>query len=143
VPAPIISTQYGFSGSTAGYHTLAGMLPGARYKVTFGGGLVQVAQNAYGNSGASAARVVRFRVADLIPTATATPHPPPPRTPTPRPTATKPPTARPTPPRPPTPPPTASRTATPRATATRTPTPRPTPSRTPTPRPTATRTAVK
>jgi hypothetical protein len=134
VPAPITSTQYGFSGSTAGFHTLAGMIPGARYKVAFGGGLVQVAQNASGNFSASPAGVVRFRIADLTPTPT------PSRTTTPRPTSTKTPTPRPTPTRTPTPRPTATRTHSPRPTGTRTPTPRPTATHTATPRPTATRT---
>ncbi len=132
VPAPIGSAKYGFSGPTAGFHTLAGMLPGARYKVVFSGGLVQLTQDTSGNVAASPAGVVRFRIADLRPTPT----------PTPRPTASRTPTQRPTPSRTPTARPTATKTPTPRPHVTRTPTPRPTATKTPTPKPAATRTGT-
>ncbi|MGO9060862.1 MAG: hypothetical protein ACLQU2_26290 [Candidatus Binataceae bacterium] len=144
VPAPITATQYGFSGSTAGFHTLAGMVPNARYKVVYGSGLVQVTENSSGNISASPAGVLRFRVADLIPTPT--PRPTATRTPAPKPSATRTSTPHPTgtPVRTPTlhPTGTPARTPTPHPTGTpaRTPTPHPTgtPARTPTPHPTGT-----
>lgn len=68
VPAPIVSTQYAFAGPAAAYHTLAGMIPGARYKITYSGGAVQVAKNASGNAVASPAGVLRFRLIGLMAT---------------------------------------------------------------------------
>ena len=67
VPAPITSTSYNFTGPDAASHTLAGVVPGARYSVARVSGVVQVVQSVSGNKTASPAGVLYFNLLpDLI-----------------------------------------------------------------------------
>ncbi len=63
VPTAITSTSYTFTGAPSALHTLCGLVPSARYRVTNSGSTISVVQDNAGSLSASAAGVLQFTLA--------------------------------------------------------------------------------
>lgn len=62
VPTPLTNTSYNFSGPDTAIHTLMGVVPNAKYAVSFANSAVTVVQDNSGNFTASPAGVLQFTV---------------------------------------------------------------------------------
>ena len=66
--SPILTTSYNFSANQATHHTIVGVVPTAKYDITFDGSQIMITQNNAGGFTSSIAGVLQF-VTPLIPCA--------------------------------------------------------------------------
>ena len=57
---PLTTASYAFDGPSGAVQIIGGALPGARYSVSWSGGMVRLARDAAGQVVASTAGVLRF-----------------------------------------------------------------------------------